>query len=894
MMDRFSLEVETMYFNDPGNQNNVFNLNAEDLKNRIVDMMDFVKDPISSNDYCPEEDPKLYRSQKTGRGPLNEDWVNECVRTGKPVMCAYKMCRVEFRYWGLQTRAERWIHDLALRNTMLRAHRQAWAWQDEWVGLTMTDIRRWKLKQLNISQPNDEAAEDSDASSDNLYFDCSDGTSLNHKPSIIRWSSELELEIVDEHSPPLTPHGPNGAALLIMVFHGEFSLDNPVDARTNDTNTFSRSTIDSLVQRHYPQLRGRVHVLMVSCGSELDPVVNRLSSISSSFGALHPSMALIISSAQSHYHDAIEGTIRRANEAYTEFVESQPQFNGEVFVVGDTLGGLLLYEALTKYDVKTRVTNCNSRTSIGETDGMSNHIYPSLHPEPVIQKSPSIKSANARISPALLPQAASKKKASLGSASIDSVMVQTRIIFQPSTAFLLGCPLGLVLTQRKLLGYDIDPLEVCQVFNLYYPLDPCGARLEPVLNPHLSLLQPANIPAVPRGRRSPLYTLIPRSISHLYGVANVWIMLSIVLQQWLLSPHLRYRIFYMHPIGNHWTLLRSYFGSSSEVKSQSLPPFCQPQSSAAEDRVTTAAMEKEKNSFQDIDPLEVCQVFNLYYPLDPCGARLEPVLNPHLSLLQPANVPRYQRYPVGDGRPIYFDSSVDLTPLWGSKRMDHALYCPTGFLPYGTMDLVALTREQVSVFLCPQRGDWYEVGVFEVDSHGRLLVSLGMSLPCGIHSLKMVVHGDRSYLDSFVAVVPSTTRCVVFSVDGSLTASVSVTGKDPRVRPGAVDVVRYWFEQGQLILYLTARPDMQQRVVSAWLAQHCFPHGLLLFNPSFSTDPLKQKSLHLKHITDMGIRIHAAYGSSKDVAVYCGAGVDPKRIVSVSGARRRACIAIGK
>ena len=25
---------------------------------------------------------------------------------------------------------------------MLRAHRQAWAWQDEWVGLTMEDIRR--------------------------------------------------------------------------------------------------------------------------------------------------------------------------------------------------------------------------------------------------------------------------------------------------------------------------------------------------------------------------------------------------------------------------------------------------------------------------------------------------------------------------------------------------------------------------------------------------------------------------------------------------------------------------------------------------------------------------------------------------------------------------------
>ncbi|VDP45041.1 unnamed protein product [Heligmosomoides polygyrus] len=105
MMDRFSLEVETIYYNDPGTQSNVFNLSAEDLKNRIVDVMDFVKDPISSNDYCTEEDPKLYHSQKTGRGPLDEDWVQECVKAGKPVMCAYKICRVEFRYWGLQVSA---------------------------------------------------------------------------------------------------------------------------------------------------------------------------------------------------------------------------------------------------------------------------------------------------------------------------------------------------------------------------------------------------------------------------------------------------------------------------------------------------------------------------------------------------------------------------------------------------------------------------------------------------------------------------------------------------------------------------------------------------------------------------------------------------------------------
>ena len=56
-------------------------------------------------------------------------------------MCAYKLCEVEFRYWGMQSKIERFIHDMALRNTMLRAHTQAWVWQDEWFGLTMDDIR---------------------------------------------------------------------------------------------------------------------------------------------------------------------------------------------------------------------------------------------------------------------------------------------------------------------------------------------------------------------------------------------------------------------------------------------------------------------------------------------------------------------------------------------------------------------------------------------------------------------------------------------------------------------------------------------------------------------------------------------------------------------------------
>ena len=79
-----------------------------------------------------------------GRGPLSSDWFEQMKRAEKKdsIMCAYKLCRVEFRYWGMQSKCERFIHEIALRKTILRAHRQAWCWQDEYQGLTLADIRR--------------------------------------------------------------------------------------------------------------------------------------------------------------------------------------------------------------------------------------------------------------------------------------------------------------------------------------------------------------------------------------------------------------------------------------------------------------------------------------------------------------------------------------------------------------------------------------------------------------------------------------------------------------------------------------------------------------------------------------------------------------------------------
>lgn len=71
-------------------------------------------DPIPPHEYKAEEDTQLFKSIKTQRGPLQDDWIEEYNNNpGKtPIMCAYKLCKVEFRYWGMQSKIERFIHDV--------------------------------------------------------------------------------------------------------------------------------------------------------------------------------------------------------------------------------------------------------------------------------------------------------------------------------------------------------------------------------------------------------------------------------------------------------------------------------------------------------------------------------------------------------------------------------------------------------------------------------------------------------------------------------------------------------------------------------------------------------------------------------------------------------------
>lgn len=61
-----------------------------------LDVIDIVKE--KSGDYKKEEDPKIYKSKVTGRGPLTDEWLanykSETSNNHEKFMCAYKRCKV--------------------------------------------------------------------------------------------------------------------------------------------------------------------------------------------------------------------------------------------------------------------------------------------------------------------------------------------------------------------------------------------------------------------------------------------------------------------------------------------------------------------------------------------------------------------------------------------------------------------------------------------------------------------------------------------------------------------------------------------------------------------------------------------------------------------------------
>uniref|UniRef100_A0A7S1TLE8 Phosphatidylinositol transfer protein N-terminal domain-containing protein n=1 Tax=Erythrolobus australicus TaxID=1077150 RepID=A0A7S1TLE8_9RHOD len=141
MGESFHLSVESMHANDRGTQANANGLKGAELDARKVDYIN-VSCSDANHKFVEGEDPRTFQSKKTGRGPFLERWFES-----SPVcMCAYKVVRLRFKMWGIQTKVEQWGQLYGLRGPFVEYHRKLICWMDEWMGLTMADIRKMEAE----------------------------------------------------------------------------------------------------------------------------------------------------------------------------------------------------------------------------------------------------------------------------------------------------------------------------------------------------------------------------------------------------------------------------------------------------------------------------------------------------------------------------------------------------------------------------------------------------------------------------------------------------------------------------------------------------------------------------------------------------------------------------
>ncbi|KAM3826673.1 cytoplasmic phosphatidylinositol transfer protein 1-like [Vipera latastei] len=137
-LPKFSIYIETKYEDNCGNSTNIFP-SEKILGDHEVMFLDIAFDEIPERYYSSLEDLRSFSSVKTGRGPLLEGWREQT----QPIMCSYKLVTVKFEVWGLQTRVEQFVHKV-IRDILLIGHRQAFAWVDEWCGMTMDEVRLYE------------------------------------------------------------------------------------------------------------------------------------------------------------------------------------------------------------------------------------------------------------------------------------------------------------------------------------------------------------------------------------------------------------------------------------------------------------------------------------------------------------------------------------------------------------------------------------------------------------------------------------------------------------------------------------------------------------------------------------------------------------------------------
>ncbi|KAI6657567.1 Membrane-associated phosphatidylinositol transfer protein 2 [Oopsacas minuta] len=934
--DKYRIELKSRFIQDRGNTENVFNLSPTELKSRQVVYIDITN--TAGEDIKPDEDPSVFRSQKTGRGPLTQNWMN---KLDVPVMCCYKLAKVEFRYWGLQSRVERLIHEMAIQKTFALVHRQIWCWQDEWIDLNLSDIRRLEeetanfLKKLmsgeldtipviNIQSTNGVIGESGDASpailassetrskghpsirsipqsyfleslheSDDEFYDAVDlrepfddvepESSRLHphgageytfqssfdnsdedasqpqeewdRRSSVYWEPNVDYsELVFHSEEPSAPQ--RGYTCLLLVVHGGSYLDTGADINVKqyDFQIFS-SKLDELRQKHFYQTQNKMVTKLIPCPFICTRALACLG---------------VLKSCPELSQNSLGSGLSFRSALNTTTVEDK--------LTNFALGAIPLLVRNDKRYVEHLANVINTLNStyeefISTTEDFSGQIsivsdcMGSLMTYDILTRF-----------------------------SNDSPLLK----FNPHQLFMLGSPVGMILTQDKLMGtgeVQIAGPNCEHVYNIYYERDPLSFRIEPLLDLRTRFLAPVRIhrySKLPLGDGSSLILqdylreetgerLDERALS-IMDTINTGVeggnpldrvnrVLSVsscaqVMARWWGTGRIDFSVQSPNAVGielfQNFTaarILYSRYWEANEILSFILrsclsytenvhPPLASTHNPNSM-FVSTSGDKPEFTRFRSNSS-------------DSTGSKVVQRKRNHLKSFTMAKNFR----------------GIDLIIREGQTQVIQGKFL------FGKLDIASLSREQVELFYQDPIEGWSLLDIVNTDTHGVLLYTVPQEkqFPVGVHVIHMLVCGTVS-TEVQLAVLPATQTvdAVMFSVDGSFYRDFSVKGNKSKVRPGSVEIVEFWKNHGYLIFYVTARPDMQKNDIMHWFDKKNFPSALTYFNEGVTTDPQAHKSTYIRHlIQDLGVRICAAYGSNKEVQTYGEAGIPQNCIYSLS------------
>uniref|UniRef100_A0A4W6BV73 Phosphatidylinositol transfer protein membrane associated 2 n=1 Tax=Lates calcarifer TaxID=8187 RepID=A0A4W6BV73_LATCA len=894
-VEKFSIDIETYYKPDTGNQVDVFNMSSAEKRQRTVDPIDIVKDYIAPHEYLVEEDPKLYQSVKTKRGPLSEDWIEEINQNPgqNPVMCAYKLCKVEFRYWGMQSKIERFIHDVGLRKVMVRAHRQAWCWQDEWYGLTIEDIRQLELEtQLALAKKmaqyslNEEGGTETNGSSvsqdqepgaetvgSNAEAEGGGklGDSLETRGELTKqWStssrssnrsskrggSPSHQSISEWRMQSIARDSEDSTDDEFFDAHEDFSDNEEMFAKeitkwsSNDLmDKIETIEVDEAQETLYQESGGEYAVMsneetqMEDCSSQqcLQP-----SKIHVLILVLHGGNILDTGSGEQNSKQGDVNTLSGAFE--TVMRVHYPAALGRIAIRMVPCPAVCV-------DAFSLVSNL-SPYSYDESCLSSSQDHIPLAALPLLATSaPQYQDAVATVI-LRANQVYNDFIKSLEGASFNGQVCVIGDCVGGILGFDALCSSSVTVSESQNSSRRGSRFHLLPPFSVpRYQRFPLGDGHSALLAdaPHSHIFVDGQYPAstspgVPhlRFNRRASEASIASQVSGLadsYTASNI----ATIASRWWGSKRMDYALYCPDALTAFPTVALPHLFHASYWESTDVVSF-----------LLRQVMRHENSSVLELDGKEVSE----FTPSKPREKWLRK--RTHVKI---RNVTANHR--VNDA--VFSEDGAQMV---------------TGRFMYGPLDMVTLTGEKVDIHIMtqPPSGEWVYFDTELTNSSGRIsyVIPENKRLGIGVYPVKMVVRGDHTFADSYLTILPRGTEFVVFSIDGSFAASVSIMGSDPKVRAGAVDVVRYWQDLGYLIVYVTGRPDMQKQRVVAWLSQHNFPHGIVSFCDGLVHDPLRHKANFLKSlINEAHMRIFAAYGSTKDISVYTSIGLPPFHIYIV-------------